>query len=68
MTIERASYKKNALAVLALASVLMLVFSPFSSVNAESTLLGNSEYEQFVHTHLNSPQGNFTVVDKPVFP
>lgn len=67
MTLDRVSYKKSALAVLALASVLMLVFSPFPSVNAEA-MLGNSEYEQFVHAQLNSPQGNFTIVDKPVFP
>ncbi len=67
MNLKCASYKKNALTALAFTFALMLGFSPFPSVSAE-VVERYSEYEHFVHTYLNSPQGNLTMVDKPMFP
>jgi hypothetical protein len=43
--------------------VVTSVLAPFS-VKAETAL----EYDQFVHTHINSEKGNLTMVEKPMFP
>ncbi|MCX8151213.1 MAG: hypothetical protein N3D85_06900 [Candidatus Bathyarchaeota archaeon] len=67
MALKHVSYRESTLVVLAIAFVLTLVFSPFSSVNAKAEWR-NSEYENFVYTRLNSPQGNVTIVEKPMFP
>lgn len=44
--------------------MVTLVFAPLSAVKAENI----SEYDQFVHTYINSEKGNLTVVEKPMFP
>ena len=62
-----ANSTKCALALLALAFALTLVFPPFASVKAEAAT-ERSEYGQFVQTYVNSERGNWTSVAKPMFP
>jgi len=58
---------RKALALLAIAFVATLIFSPLANVKAE-TATEHSEYQQFVHTYVNSENGNWTSVEKPMFP
>ncbi len=62
-----ANTTKCALALLALAFALTLVFSPFACVRAEAAT-EHSEQGQFVQTYINSEKGNWTSVAKPMFP
>jgi hypothetical protein len=52
---------------LLLITILVLTLSPLLSVQALQ-LTATTEYTQYVHTYLNSPSGNYTVIDKPIFP
>lgn len=58
---------RKALALLAIAFVATGFFSPFPHVKAE-TATEHSEYQQYVHTYVNSTKGNWTSVEKPMFP
>ena len=47
----------------------MLVISPLFMATAFSIqLTTTSEYTTYVHNYVNSPQGNYTYVEKPIFP
>jgi hypothetical protein len=61
-------FGKGVLALLAVAFMAMLVFSPLTSVKATEPAERPSEYSQFVHTYTNSTQGDWTSVGKPMFP
>ncbi|HSV49352.1 MAG TPA: hypothetical protein VLH35_03470 [Candidatus Acidoferrales bacterium] len=48
---------------------LIILLSPLFTLQATSfNLTQTNEYNQFVHTYYNSPQGNITYLDKPIFP
>jgi hypothetical protein len=52
----------QALALIAAAIILVVILaSPIAKA-------ATPEPQQFVHTYLNSPKGNWTSVDKPIFP
>jgi hypothetical protein len=51
----------------AVALVVTIVFSPMFTLKAGDDS-GHSEYHQYVHTYINSSKGNWTSVDKPMFP
>jgi hypothetical protein len=49
--------------------ILTIIVSPLIVNSAYSLQLTNtSEYAHYVHTYMNSPQGNYTYVEKPIFP
>jgi hypothetical protein len=51
------------------AIILILLVSPlFISQVTSFDLTQTNEYNQFVNTYYNSPQGNITYLDKPIFP
>ena len=54
------------LALLAIALFLVVVFS--SPIASHASILDNSEYTQFVHTHIGDDTSNWTSVGKPMFP
>jgi hypothetical protein len=58
---------KQALVLVAVALAVLGIFSPLVSAQAAS-LTETSQYQQFVHTNLNSADGNVTEVGKPMFP
>lgn len=50
-------------------TILLLLASPLFTLQAASfDLTQTSEYNQFVHTYYDTPQGNITYLDKPIFP
>ncbi len=54
-----------------IATMVLLVFiiSPIFIAQATSLQLTTTqEYNQFVHTNINSEKGNYTAIDKPIFP
>ena len=50
--------------------VLVLIISPLMLAQASGglQLTTTSEYTKYVHTYINSDKGNYTVIDKPIFP
>jgi hypothetical protein len=49
--------------------ILIIIVSPLIVNSASSLQLTNtSEYAHYVHTYMNAPQGNYTYVEKPIFP
>jgi hypothetical protein len=56
---------KNIVAIILLIAIISPIFV------AQSTglqLTATNEYNRFVHTHINSAKGNYTLVEKPIFP
>jgi hypothetical protein len=48
---------------------LFLALSPIFIAGVQSIqITASSEYNQFVHTTINSEEGNITAIDKPIFP
>ncbi len=70
MNSQSAKPEVQALALLAVALVLTLIFaSPLvSAQTTQDAATEQTEYTQFVHTYLNSIKGNYTSVGKPMFP
>ena len=55
--------------ILSLITILVLVISPIFLAQASGfQLTTTSEYTNYVHTYVNSNQGNYTLVEKPIFP
>ena len=55
--------------ILSLITILVLVISPMFLAQALGfQLTTTSEYTSYVHTYVNSAQGNYTLVEKPIFP
>ncbi len=55
--------------ILSLITILVLVISPMFLAQASGfQLTTTSEYKSYVHTYVNSAQGNYTLVEKPIFP
>jgi hypothetical protein len=49
--------------------ILFIALSPIFIAGAQSLqITASSEYNQFVHTTINSDRGNITALDKPIFP
>ncbi len=60
--------KSNA-KILFLTISLFLIISPLLVTPTFSIQLTNTtEYSKYVHTYINSTQGNYTYVEKPIFP
>ena len=54
---------------LSLITVLVLTLSPiFVAQVTGLQLTATADYNRYVHTYLNSTQGNYTYIEKPVFP
>jgi len=54
---------------LSLVTIVVLIISPLFMATAFSIqLTTTSEYTNYVHNHVNSPQGNYTYIEKPIFP
>jgi hypothetical protein len=54
---------------LSLMIILVLIISPvFTTGTPSLQLTSTSEYTKYVHTYLNSTQGNYTYLEKPIFP
>jgi hypothetical protein len=47
--------------------LLIAIFTPLL-VTQGLQLTTTSEYNRYVHTHVSSTKGNYTVIDKPIFP
>jgi hypothetical protein len=56
---------RQAFALLAVAFMVALVFAPLNSAQAAAS---PTEYQQFVHTYSSVAKGNYTSVEKPMFP
>jgi hypothetical protein len=58
--------------MLAVALVTAMVFFPFTCAATPASILQQDEYVKFVHTHTfteaNATRGNWTSVEKPMFP
>ena len=55
--------------ILILIIIVGFIISPLFMASAFSLqLTTTSEYTNYVQTYINSPQGNYTVIDKPIFP
>jgi hypothetical protein len=55
--------------ILSLITILVLVISPIFLAQASGfQLTTTSDYTSYVHTYINSAQGNYTLVEKPIFP
>jgi hypothetical protein len=55
--------------ILSLITILVLGISPMFLAQASGLqLTSTSEYTSYVHTYVNSNQGNYTLVEKPIFP
>ena len=54
---------------LSLITILVLIISPFFIAQVSGfQLTTTSEYTRYVHTYVNSETGNYTLVEKPIFP
>ncbi len=54
---------------LSLIIIIVLIISPlFMAKVSGLQLTTTSEYTSYVHTAINSPQGNYTYIEKPIFP
>lgn len=54
---------------LALITVIALVINPFVLAQVSALqFTTTSEYINYVHTYINSENGNYTLVEKPIFP
>ena len=55
--------------MLSLIIILVLIISPLFVTSISSLqLTSTTEYTTYVHTYLNSTQGNYTYIEKPIFP
>jgi hypothetical protein len=55
--------------ILPLILIIVLIISPLFIAAASSLQLATtSEYSNYVHTYINSSQGNYTYIEKPIFP
>jgi len=61
-------YVKHSLRLLAIAFTITFVFAQAFTPVFALKAVDSSEYEQFVDTPVNSAQGNWTNVQKPLFP
>lgn len=61
-------YVRHSLKLLAIAFTVTLIFLPAFVPVFIVKAADASEYQQFVHTHISSVQGNWTSVEKPLFP
>ncbi len=54
---------------IALITVIALVINPFVLAQVSGLqFTTTSEYRNYVHTYMNSENGNYTLVEKPIFP
>jgi hypothetical protein len=64
-----AEIRSQAPALLAIALIIVLTFTPGAGVKAVLNSAAHpSEYQQFVQNYTNSSRGNWTSVGKPMFP
>ena len=55
--------------ILSLITIIVLAFSPIFLAQASVLQLTTaSEYTNYVHTNVNSASGNYTYIEKPIFP
>ena len=55
--------------ILSLITILVFVITPIFLAQASGfQLTTTSDYTSYVHTYVNSAQGNYTLVEKPIFP
>jgi hypothetical protein len=55
--------------IIALITIIALTISPIFLASAQTLqLTTTTEYNTYVHTNINTSNGNFTQIDKPIFP